>query len=90
VSGIVRRGRNRVATVYSTASRDGEPYPAFWELGHINVFTGRYERVEIFRPALMQAVDEVARAFAFRFTQIAKSPFSDTLSSQSGGLRVSG
>ena len=29
-------------------------YNLFWELGHINLFTGKYERVEVWRPVLVR------------------------------------
>jgi hypothetical protein len=28
-------------------------YNLFWEIGHQNLFTGRFERVEVWRPALL-------------------------------------
>jgi hypothetical protein len=28
------------------------PYELYWEMGHRNAFTRRYERVEIWRPSL--------------------------------------
>lgn len=38
-------------------------YALFWELGHHNIFTRRYERVEIWAPAAAQNSAEAASAF---------------------------
>lgn len=39
-------------------------YHLFWELGHMNTITGKYERVETLRPAIQESVDEMKAAFA--------------------------
>lgn len=42
-------------------------YALFWELGHVNLFTRRYERVEIWRPFLVemrQQLSETIRSTA--------------------------
>ena len=39
-------------------------YALFWEVGHYNIFTRRFERVEVWRPALVDTRDEQAKAFA--------------------------
>lgn len=39
-------------------------YALFWELGHFNLFTGKYERVEVWRPALAESRARMARTFA--------------------------
>jgi len=39
-------------------------YALFWEVGGWNVFTRKFERVEIWRPALIDTRDEQAAAFA--------------------------
>lgn len=45
--------------------RVGTPlaYNAYWELGHYNVFTRRYERVEKWRPAMEESRDAARAAF---------------------------
>ena len=47
----------------------GTPNPVAmaWELGHHNIFTGRYERVEIFRKSLEGNAHKLARIFADRY-----------------------
>lgn len=42
-------------------------YHLFWELGHMNVFTRKYERVETLKPAIDNTRDEQQAAFARRF-----------------------
>lgn len=44
-------------------------YALFWELGHWNLFTGKYERVEVWRPAMFGARQEMREAFARRYTK---------------------
>ncbi len=38
-------------------------YNLYWELGHHNIFTRKYERVEKWRPALMDSKDAMSAAF---------------------------
>jgi hypothetical protein len=40
------------------------PYAMFWELGHMNRFTRKYERVEHWRNAMDESGEAMARAFA--------------------------
>lgn len=77
-----KRGK-RQADVYSAANRDGEPYPAYWELGHDNVITGKHERVEIFRPALEQNAGVVGQLMARQIKQFASQSTQKT-----GGIKV--
>ena len=35
----------------------------FWELGHVSLYTGRYERKEIFRPTAVDKADQVRTVF---------------------------
>ncbi len=42
----------------------GFSYPMAWELGHYNIFTRRFERVETFRPALLENAARAQSAFA--------------------------
>jgi hypothetical protein len=70
------RGGVRRIAVYSPARRYGEDgehnYPAYWELGHFNVFTGRFERVETFRPAAEAVADEIPRILVRQFRRGAR------------------
>jgi len=43
------------------------PIAVAWELGHENIFTGRYERVEVFRKALEGNAYLLAQIFAHRY-----------------------
>jgi hypothetical protein len=49
------------------SAQENPPYPLYWELGHYNIFTRKYERVEIWVPAFHrtqpQAIAAYARAF---------------------------
>jgi hypothetical protein len=42
-------------------------YHLFWELGHMNLFTGKYERVETLRPAIEDSRAEQEAAFLRQF-----------------------
>lgn len=48
-------------------------YAAFWEFGHRNLFTGRFERVEHWREAMMATGAAQSAAFARTFTRILES-----------------
>jgi hypothetical protein len=39
-------------------------YPLFWELGHHNLFTRKYERKEVWVPAVIETSEAQAAAFA--------------------------
>lgn len=38
-------------------------YALFWELGHHNIFTRKYERVEVWLPAMLNNLDAAMLAF---------------------------
>ena len=38
-----------------------------WELGHHNIFTGRFERVEIWRPVLVEQRNRIAKQFSVTY-----------------------
>ena len=38
--------------IVGTSTAPGYPYELAWELGHQNLFTGRFERVEVWNPML--------------------------------------
>jgi hypothetical protein len=40
------------------------PYPLYWELGFHSVFTGKYERVEVWVPTLMELRERMTRIVA--------------------------
>lgn len=44
-------------------------YALFWELGHENLFTGKFERKEVWVPALVETAQEQALAFARTFAR---------------------
>jgi len=35
-----------------------------WELGHHNIFSRRYERVEIFKPVALNSLDQIAKTYS--------------------------
>lgn len=39
-------------------------YNLYWEVGHVNLFTRRYERVEKWRPTLLDARADLQREYA--------------------------
>lgn len=53
-----------------TTTQTDPPYPVFWTLGHVNLFTRKYERVDHWTPALgdaaLPARAEYQRVFAER------------------------
>lgn len=84
-----RRGVRR-ADVYSPAARMGTDgvayYPAMWEFGHWNVFTGRYERVETFGPAMAAIAGQLAGVMA---RQIQHAAVGGGLTRKTGGIQTS-
>jgi hypothetical protein len=44
-------------------------YNLFWELGHHNIFTRKFERVEKWRPALVDSRFEAMQAYTRVYTQ---------------------
>lgn len=42
-------------------------YAPFWEFGHFNIFTRKYERVEVWRPGFLDSIPEAQRTFALVF-----------------------
>lgn len=48
-------------------------YAAYWELGHRNLFTGRFERVEHWREAMMATGAAQAAAFGRTFRRVLES-----------------
>ena len=64
VAGTLIRGRPGTRRIWV-----GTPNPiaVAWECGHENVFTGRYERVEVFRKALEGNAHQLAQIFAYRY-----------------------
>ncbi len=53
---LTRLGKTRPYTVGEIALA--------WELGHHNLFSRRYERVEIFKPVALSSVDAIGKAYA--------------------------
>lgn len=48
-------------------------YAAFWELGHFNLFTGRYERVEHWREAVLETKAAQEAAFHRTFDRLLRA-----------------
>lgn len=63
VSRVTQEGPLRVIRVGTNAKRHGVSYPLAWELGHLNTFTRRFERKEVWVPALVAERANMARAF---------------------------
>lgn len=40
------------------------PYPLYWELGHLNLFTGKQERFEVWVPTMIANMDRYIAACA--------------------------
>jgi hypothetical protein len=51
------------AGVYGIRIGSNVPYALYWELGHENIFTRRHERVEVWRPALVDTREEQRDAY---------------------------
>lgn len=66
VAQTVRRHRPGPKAVKITCPN---PVAVAWELGHFNVFTRQFERVEVFRPATEESAAEVAVEFARRYVE---------------------
>lgn len=64
ISGIVKESDG-----YSIAVGTNLLYNLYWELGHWNVFTRSHQRVEKWRPALMDNRDAIASAYTRVYTQ---------------------
>ena len=56
-----RDGVRRIQVV-NDANRDGHPYPLYWELGHVNLFTSAYEEAPVMLPAMERAAGRVRSA----------------------------
>lgn len=67
---VIRIGTNKKSDAISP--KYGEPfsYPLGWEVGHFNVFTGNYERVEIWGPAMAETRLQQAEAFSKVYRQV--------------------
>jgi hypothetical protein len=66
-----------VWTVLIGTSIHDPPYPVYWELGHLNIFSGRYERKEVWGPALRDSAEKAQAAFSRVFRRVldAQRPF---------------
>lgn len=53
-----------VWTVLIGTSIDDPPYPVYWELGHLNIFSNRWERKEVWGPALRDSAEKARAAYA--------------------------
>jgi hypothetical protein len=66
VAADVKRTRpsNKGISVYTS-----NPVALAWEMGHFNIYTKKFERIEVWRPAVEQNVEEIRRKFAKRFIE---------------------
>jgi len=64
VAGTIVRGRPGVRKI--TVSTPN-PIAVLWELGHFNIYTQKYERVEVFRVSLEMNAHKLAKVFADRY-----------------------
>ena len=46
------------------------PYGKFWELGHMNLFTGKFERVEKWRPVLEREAPAMIARFQHLYARL--------------------
>ena len=66
VAGTVIRGRPGTRKIWVGTPNQ---IALLWELGHFNLYTQRYERVEIFRTSLEQNAHPLAEVFAERYLE---------------------
>ena len=59
-----------VWTVLIGTSIDDPPYPVYWELGFLSIFSNRWERKEVWGPALRDSADRARRAFQRGFRSV--------------------
>jgi hypothetical protein len=50
----------------------GAPYPLFWEIGHLNLFTRRFEHQPRWEPTLVQELSVMRDKFAAAFQLVAQ------------------
>ena len=61
-------GMGRWRILIGTSIND-PPYPLYWELGHFNIFSRKFERKEVWGPALADGADAARKAFARGFNR---------------------
>lgn len=61
---VILLGTNKKSDAISPKYGERFSYPLGWELGFFSIFTGQYERVEIWAPAMAETRLEQAQAFA--------------------------
>lgn len=62
----------RLGTGYGVRVGTNVPYALFWELGHINIFSGRFEQVPIWLPMLEESAPEMRDVFTRVFVRLAQ------------------
>ena len=67
VAGSVTIGQGTTASSIEIGTN--VPYAGYWEFGHMNVFTRKYERVEHWRLAFEEVQDAMAAAFGAAFAR---------------------
>lgn len=60
--GDVEFGANGELLVRVGSTQTDPPYPVYWTLGHQNLFTGNYERVDHWTPAIADAAAPATEA----------------------------
>lgn len=59
VAGVTVLPAERVADGWEAKVGTNLLYNLFWEIGHNNLFTGKYERVEIWRPVMVREAQRI-------------------------------
>jgi len=70
VVGPVQEDGRQVVIITAVPKEGAAPYELYWELGHQNLFTGQYERVEVWRPALFETREEAAARYAEAYAAV--------------------
>jgi hypothetical protein len=60
--GDVEEGPSGELVVRVGTTQTDPPYPVYWTLGHQNLFTGKYERVDHWTPAIADAASPATAA----------------------------
>lgn len=64
INSVTRGEPFREATGFSVLVGSNVPYALFWEIGHHNLFTRKYEREERWRPAFMDSREAMSQAYS--------------------------
>lgn len=64
INSVTRSAPMRGGMGWSISVGTDLDYALFWEIGHHNLFTRRFERVEKWRPAFMDSREDLRAAYA--------------------------